>query len=135
MNCPHCGIIIEEKWAFCPKCSNGLNSKIQSQQEKQQQYATNDLPSNYVTVTSDKELKKARNFCIASLILVLVGLFSHAYLLAIIGGGLHRFYVGKMFSGAFYSLTCGFLVIGIIFDLIQINTGQFSDNVGHPLRK
>lgn len=25
MNCPSCGIIIESKWIFCPKCANRLD--------------------------------------------------------------------------------------------------------------
>ena len=130
MNCPYCGILIEEKWSFCPKCSNNLKETPVTQEQPQPE-----IKANYTTITSDKERTLAMNLCIAGMVLVLIGFSTGLYPLAILGGGLHRFYVGKLFSGVLYSLTGGLFGIGIIFDLIQINTGQFADNVGHPLRK
>jgi len=49
--------------------------------------------------------------------------------------GLHRFYVGKIWSGLFYYVTGGIFLVGTIVDLIKILLGQFSDNAGQPLRR
>lgn len=35
--------------------------------------------------------------------------------------GLHRFYLGKWFSGIIYLFTCGFFIIGIIYDFWTYN--------------
>ena len=39
--------------------------------------------------------------------------------------GLHRFYMGKFISGAFYLLTLGWLYIGVVYDFFTLN-GQVS---------
>ncbi len=131
MHCPQCGILIEDKWNFCPKCNNdlkGLNADKQPLQLKEENI-------NYTTITSNKSRKEAMNFCFTGIALVIMAVVFHLPLLAVIGGGLHRFYVGKVVSGAFYAITGGFAGIGLILDLIQLNIGQFTDNVGQPLRK
>ncbi|MDQ0202474.1 TM2 domain-containing protein [Pectinatus haikarae] len=74
----------------------------------------------YVTNVSDKKKTTA-------IILCLVGFLGAA--------GIHRIYVGKIFSGLLYFFTFGFFFIGTVIDLIQLLLGQFSDNVGYPLRK
>ena len=142
MKCQRCGIIIEDKWLFCPKCSNNLRpeSQITQIQTQPQPAQINPIPqqvqqSNYTTITSDKQQEVARNLAVAGLILIILGFSLHIPLLAILGGGLPRFYVGKLLSGALYSITGGFFGIGLVFDLIKISTGQFADNVGQPLRR
>lgn len=48
--------------------------------------------------------------------------------------GLHRFYVGRIFSGIFYMFSFGFFGLGWFFDTLSIALGSFRDNVGVPLR-
>ena len=48
--------------------------------------------------------------------------------------GLHRFYVGKIFTGILWFLTGGMFFIGQIVDLILIITGQFRDRYGKPIQ-
>lgn len=95
-------------------------------------------PSHYVSLTSDKNRKMA-------IVLCLLGLLGIA--------GLHRLYVGKIITGIIYMLfmwlwffanrnsgsgTEVFMIIAFvpnIIDLVQLLMGQFTDNVGQPLRK
>ncbi len=48
--------------------------------------------------------------------------------------GVHRFYVGKILSGLVYLFTGGILGIGVLYDLIMILTGSFTDGNGLPLK-
>ena len=58
-------------------------------------------------------------------------------LLAILCGGfgVHRFYVGKTETGLIWLLTGGCLGIGVIYDVIMIALGQFTDGNGLPIVK
>ncbi len=58
-------------------------------------------------------------------------------LLAILGGGfgIHRFYVGKTETGLIWLLTGGCLGIGVIYDVIMLAMGQFTDGNGLPIVK
>lgn len=51
------------------------------------------------------------------------------FYLTLFGGplGLHRFALGKIFSGLIYLLTCGFFLVGWLVDLIQILAGAQRD--------
>lgn len=48
--------------------------------------------------------------------------------------GLHRFYVGRWFSGILYLFTFGFFGLGSLFDLFMILTGSFCDDDDLPLK-
>jgi hypothetical protein len=47
--------------------------------------------------------------------------------------GVHRFYVGRSGSGLLWLFTFGFLGVGMIYDLVLIATGEFTDDQGRRL--
>ncbi len=48
--------------------------------------------------------------------------------------GIHRFYVGKTGTGILYLLTGGLLGIGVIYDIIMIVMGKFTDAKGKVVK-
>lgn len=74
--------------------------------------------ANYVTFTSDKSRRMALFLCT-------------------FGGflGLHRFYVGKFWTGVLYAFSFGLVGIGWFSDWWKLKRRTFTDNVGVPLRK
>ena len=48
-------------------------------------------------------------------------------------GGLHRFYVGRPWTGLLYIFTAGLFYIGTLLDLIVLLSGAFADGKGCPL--
>ena len=58
-----------------------------------------------------------------------------ALLLCVLLGwvGAHRFYVGRMGSGVVWLLTFGLLSIGMIYDMVMIATGEFTDAEGRQV--
>lgn len=73
---------------------------------------------NYTTMTSDKSKKTALILCLCG------GIF-----------GMHDFYLGNIGKGIIKLITCNYLMLGWIKDLIQISTGGYRDNANAPLRK
>ncbi len=53
-------------------------------------------------------------------------------LLCVFGGflGLHRFYVGRVWSGVLWFVTFGLFSVGWIYDLVIVATGEFVDDQG-----
>lgn len=47
--------------------------------------------------------------------------------------GVHRFYVGKAWTGLLYMFTGGFFGLGWLYDIICILTGCFQDSEGNYL--
>lgn len=48
--------------------------------------------------------------------------------------GVHRFYVGKWFTGFLWFFTGGFLLLGWIIDLKMLTNGTFTDAEGRYVR-
>ncbi len=46
-------------------------------------------------------------------------------------GGIHRFYVGKVWTGLLWLATGGLCGIGTVFDLISIGMDSFQDSDGN----
>lgn len=49
--------------------------------------------------------------------------------------GIHRFYVGKVFTGILYLFTGGLFGIGYVVDLVIIICGGFTDSNGRYITK
>lgn len=60
---------------------------------------------------------------VALLLCSIVGLF-----------GVHRYYLGRPYTGLLYTFTVGIISIGWILDMILITTGMFADGDGKPVR-
>ena len=48
--------------------------------------------------------------------------------------GIHRFYVGKIWTGILYLCTAGFGGIGVFIDMVRLLFNAFGDKEGRPLR-
>jgi TM2 domain-containing membrane protein YozV len=62
-----------------------------------------------------------------ALVLSLLGLIGFA--------GIHRFYVGKIWTGILWLITGGLFYIGTIVDIVQIANGNFKDKQEAFLKK
>lgn len=125
--CPKCGLSMADSARECFDCGFQFPSvmdpaspePVQASQPVQQPNITvNVTGSNYTTMTSDKKKGTALILCI------FLGWL-----------GIHRFYVGKLWTGILYLVTGGLFTIGWIVDIFRIALGSFRDNVGAPLRQ
>ena len=139
MFCLKCGSHNNQEDYFCSKCGNQLyNNQLATKSDHMSQN-----PSQYVSMTSDKNKSTAQRLCIISFVCAFITLgitkcetdvHPLLYLLVLFSGA-HRFYVGKIGTSILYMFTFGLFFIGILIDLFKISMGQFTDNVGQPLRK
>ncbi|WP_427112392.1 NINE protein [Megasphaera sueciensis] len=120
MQCKRCGKQISINTNFCPSCGYPTELYTESDLPLESTNVMSTAQTQYVSMTSNKSKKTATILCLLGFLCV---------------GGIHRIYVGKIISGIIYLLTCGMFFIGTIIDLIQLLTGQFTDNVGQPLRR
>ena len=79
-----------------------------------------------VGITAGCELDTSPKLRSVSILLCLLGFVPGI-------GGLHRFYVGRPWTGLLYLLTLGLFYIGTLLDLIVMVAGAFADGKGHPL--
>jgi TM2 domain-containing membrane protein YozV len=70
-------------------------------------------------VKKTKKVKVSEKEKTTALILSILGLIGFA--------GIHRFYVGKIWTGILWFITGGLFYIGTIVDIIQIANGTFKD--------
>ena len=133
MFCPKCGFQNQESNQFCAGCGQSFSGisinqpAVPSQYTGQHPYYSYPPhphmahgPAYYVSLTSNKSK-------ITAILLCLLGVLGIA--------GIHRFYVGKVFTGILWLITFGLLGLGTLIDLIQLFLGNFTDNVNQPLRK
>ena len=67
--------------------------------------------------------KSIKNKWVALLLAIFLGAF-----------GIHRFYVGKVGTGIMYLVTLGFFGVGVLFDIVMILLGSFTDKGGNFLQ-
>lgn len=79
-----------------------------------------------VGFTSDDDPEPSRKLRSVSIALCLLGFIPGI-------GGLHRFYIGRPWTGLLYIFTAGLFYIGTLLDLIVLLSGAFGDGKGHPL--
>lgn len=48
--------------------------------------------------------------------------------------GVHRFYVGKVWTGVMFFFTAGFFGVGVFLDVVMIVFQQFTDKNGDRIR-
>ena len=105
--CPQCGAGMDGADAFCGSCGWRVG----------QQAASTAPPAGRV-ITNPSDLNRLT----ALLLCFFIGFL-----------GAHRFYVGKIGTGLLYLFTLGFLSVGVIYDLVMIATGEFTDSSGRRL--
>ena len=64
-----------------------------------------------------------KNYLITLLLAIFLGMF-----------GVHRFYVGKVWTGIIYLLTAGIFGVGYIIDIVLIILGKFTDEKGNEIK-
>lgn len=113
MYCKNCGKEIERDSAFCPHC--GTKVCVQTQQP-----VVNVINNNTNVNTAFGYIHKKK--------------WTAFWLCLLLGElGIHRFYVGKTFTGILWLCTFGLGGVGWLFDLLVILLGGFKDKAGQPL--
>ena len=107
--CLHCGNKLEPDAHFCPKCGTKVVAPVIKSQTSPKKSPVSDL--------SPKSSKATLVLCLFFGIL-----------------GVHRFYVGKIWTGLFMLLSVGGLGAWVLIDLISIIKNQFEDKKGRPLK-
>lgn len=64
-----------------------------------------------------------KSYLITLLLAIFLGVF-----------GVHRFYVGKVWTGIVYLLTAGLFGVGYIVDIVFIILGLFTDSKGTQIK-
>lgn len=112
MFCSKCGTQIKSTTEFCHNCGARIDN------------SSSDIEKNTKSEMKKTYYVSSKNRMIA-LLLALLGFFGFA--------GLHRFYVGKPFTGFLYFITFGGFFIGTIYDIYTIYDETFTDGDGFPL--
>lgn len=107
--CEQCGTRLESDAQFCAKC--GAKTGADSIQSQTVQEPDQSIPSE-----SSKSSKATFLFCI------FLGMF-----------GVHRFYVGKIWTGLLMLISLGAFGVWVVIDLILIVKNKFKDKKGSSI--
>lgn len=118
MYCKNCGKPIDDNASFCSSCGTRTDG-YQPVQQPTQQPVVNVVNNN--TNVNNLGYRFKRKWT--------------AFWLCLLFGylGIHRFYVGKTFTGIIWLFTMGLFGIGWILDLLVILFGGFKDTAGQRL--
>lgn len=105
--CKHCGESIDKECIICPKCGKQVE-EFSNNNEKNIIINNNNSASATANVTTTMGIKP-KNKWVAFLLCLFAG-----YL------GAHKFYEGKILLGIVYIVTCGFLGVGWLIDLLTL---------------
>jgi len=114
------------KEPFCEGCLVNVSGKFHCKKHVadlvRNNRAANHAPHNHYHnyYNYDNYVYKSR--VVALLLCIFFGLW-----------GVHRFYAGKVGTGILYIFTGGLFLVGWIFDLVRIISGEFLDVNGRPL--
>lgn len=108
MYCNSCGKKLKDKATKCPKCGTPVGATVVNFHNQSQ-------PVNALGYTPKKKWK-------AFWLCFFFGFF-----------GVHRFYVGKWYTGFVWMGTMGLVGIGWFIDLDKILFNKFTDSHGMPL--
>ena len=104
--CVHCGAPLTANAQFCPQCGNKTELNVQPLKKG----------SREIVEETPKSGKVALILCI------FFGML-----------GVHRFYVGKKWTGLFMLFSLGLFGVWVVFDLVLIIKNKFNDKEGEPL--
>ena len=76
-----------------------------------------------IVIQNKKGVCMKKNYLITLLLAIFLGMF-----------GVHRFYVGKVWTGIIYLLTAGIFGVGYIIDIVLIILGKFTDEKGNEIK-
>lgn len=126
----------EQKNLFFRQGEHVVSIPPQYLQQAQQSSANQNLPQSYAQQPIIINVQNANNNSIEDSEDYDYKSKGMALILALFLGalGVHRFYVGKNWTGLLYMLTGGLFGVGWVFDCVMILVGAFRDKAGYPLR-
>lgn len=123
MFCNKCGQELPEGAAFCNGCGSATNGAAVAHANGQPIIVNVSNVNSNTNTLGGHGAYPYRSKWTAFFLCLFLGVF-----------GIHRFYVGKSFTGIVWLFTGGFFGIGAIIDLLLILFGSFRDKAGYPLR-
>jgi len=102
---------------FCRECLIELDGRFYCKS-----HSIDAINGLKVNSKKGKDLPPPKDWLITLLLCVLLGFL-----------GVHRFYVGKVFTGILYLLSGGIFGIGWLLDVISIASGNFTDSTKQKL--
>lgn len=129
MYCKYCGKQIEESAKFCQHCGGDLGAAANQDHARQfvGQAAPEAAQQPIINVVN-------QNTNVNNLGIPFKKKWTAFWLCLLLGEfGIHRFYVGKVFTGIIWMFTFGLCGIGWLLDLLVILCGGFKDKHGFRL--